>query len=348
MRRAEKIGLGVALAGHILLFALLSVSFHRPVDPALYKPKPIEVSLAEDVALEAQAPKAVEPPAQSKAPDQGAPEDAAQPAPQPEPEPEPEKAPAPPKPQPKPEPPAKAPPKPAAKPEPAPAPKPKPVAKPEKPKPEKKPVEAKESKAEPKKTTAKPDSKAEAKKSLAKPNTAKSEPKHAAAAPTKAETPPAKAKGTGSDAKSALKKPRGSLLDDDFRKGLVQAPSPSKSIAPIAAKIDAKSLASIQQAIQRQIQPCADKQVIPGPGATEIVTVLNLRLNKDGSLAGTPKMVRQSGIDDQNERYAQRVVDLGVAAFKGCSPLKLPPEYYSTPNGGWNNLNYIWKLGGSR
>lgn len=331
MRRAEKIGLGVAAAGHILLFALLSVSFHRPIDPALYKPKPIEVSLAQDIALEAQAPKAVEPPAQSKAPEQAPPEDAAPPAPQPEPEPVPEKAPAPPKPQPKREPPAKAPPKP----EPAPAPKPKPAPVKTPPKPEKPPVKAAESKAEPK-------------KAATKPTTSKAEPKHAAAAPTKAETPPAKAKGAGSDAKSTLKKPRGSLLDDDFRKGLVQAPSPSKSVAPIAAKIDAKSLASIQQAIQRQIQPCADKQVIPGPGATDIVTVLNLRLNKDGTLSATPKMVRQSGTDDQNERYAQRVVDLGVAAFKGCSPLKLPPEYYSTPSGGWNNLNYIWKLGGSR
>ncbi|MDF0486805.1 cell envelope biogenesis protein TolA [Sphingomonas sp. H39-1-10] len=331
MRRAEKIGLGVALAGHVLLFTLLSISFSRPIDPALYKPKPIEVSLAEDVALEAQAPKAVEPPAQSKAPDQGSPEDAAPPAPQPEPEPEPEKAPAPPKPQPKPEPPAKAPPKP----EPAPAPKPKPAPVKAKPKPEKPPVKAAESKAEPK-------------KAAAKPTPSKAEPKKAAAAPAKAETPPSKAKATSSDAKSTLKRPRGSLLDDDFRKGLVQTPSPSKSVAPIAAKIDAKSLASIQQAIQRQIQPCADKQVIPGPGATDIVTVLNLRLNKDGTLSATPKMVRQSGTDDQNERYAQRVVDLGVAAFKGCSPLKLPPEYYSTPSGGWNNLNYIWKLGGSR
>lgn len=315
MKRAEKIGLGIAAAGHIIVFALLSVSFHRPVDPALYQPKPIDVSLAEDVALEAQAPKAVEPPAQSKAPEQGAPEDAAPPAPQPEPKPVPDKEPAPPKPQPKPEP-AKAPPKPEA----VPPPKPKPAKAPP---PPKKP----------------PAAKAEA---------SKAESKHAAAASTKTETPPAKAKGTGSDAKSVAKKPRGSLLDDDFRKGLVQTPSPSKSVAPIAAKIDARSLASIQQAIQRQIQPCADRQVIPGPGATDIVTVLNLRLNKDGSLNGTPTMVRQSGLDDQNERYAQRVVDLGVAAFKGCAPLKLPAEYYSTPNGGWNNINYIWKLGGSR
>ena len=51
------------------------------------------------------------------------------------------------------------------------------------------------------------------------------------------------------------------------------------------------------------------------------MTTLNLRLNQDGTLAATPTMVRQTGVDDENERYARRVVDLGIAAFKGCSPL---------------------------
>ena len=98
------------------------------------------------------------------------------------------------------------------------------------------------------------------------------------------------------------------------------------------------------QAIARQIQPCADRQVDPGPGANQIVTTLNLRLNENGTLASTPTVVRQTGITPENERYAQRVKDLGIAAFKGCSPLKLPAEYYDTPSGGWNNINFKWKL----
>ena len=82
-----------------------------------------------------------------------------------------------------------------------------------------------------------------------------------------------------------------------------------------------------------------------GPGSKfDDVTVLNLRLNEDGTLAATPRMLRQSGITDENGRYRQRVVDLGIAALKGCSPLKLPAEYYSTPAGGWNNINYNWQL----
>lgn len=108
--------------------------------------------------------------------------------------------------------------------------------------------------------------------------------------------------------------------------------------------MDARTLASIVQAIARQIQPCADRQVDPGPGANEIVTTLNLRLNRDGTLSSTPRMVRQTGVSGENERYAQRVADLGVAAFKACAPLRLPAEYYSTANGGWSNINYNWKL----
>jgi hypothetical protein len=322
--RAEKIGLGIAVVGHVVLFGLLSVGFLSTPNPEKLQQHPIEVSLVKEVALEAAAPQAVAPPAQSVAPDRGAPEDAGPPAETetaPEPQPQPEPAPAPPTPAAKP---APAKPSPAAKP--APAPKPAPVkAKP-------KPAPPAPAKAAPK----------------AKPAPAKAASKPAPAKPAAAAKPrraaPSAAKGTGSNAEAKTSKPRGSRLGPNFLEGLTDKPSPSKSTAPVAAKIDARALASIQQAIARQIQPCADRQVNPGPGANEIVTVLNLRLNEDGTLAATPRMLRQSGITDENGRYRQRVVDLGIAALKGCSPLKLPAEYYSTPAGGWNNINYNWQL----
>lgn len=308
MDRAEKIGLGIAVVGHAILFGLLSVGFLATPNPAKLEQHPVEVSLVKDVGLEATAPKAVEPPAQSVAPEQGAPEDAAAPAIE---QAAPEPIPAPPQPAPKPQ----QKPQPAPEPKPVPAakavPAPKPVARP-KPAPRVTPA-AKT--ATPAKTAAK-------------------------AAPAK----PAAAKGSGSSATATAARPRGSRLGNDFLKGLTSDPSSSKSEAPRAAKIDARALAGIQDAISRQIQPCADRQVDPGPGADQIVTVLNLRLNRDGTLAATPTMVRQKGVDVGNDRYARRVVDLGIAAFKGCSPLRLPAEFYSTANGGWNNINYTWQL----
>lgn len=327
MERTEKVGLGVAAVGHALLFGALSLGFLDTPNPLKLKQTPVEVSLVTDVGLESAAPKATEAPSQRVSPEQGEPVDAAPPAPAPEPQPRPEPAPpqpqpAPaPKPQPKPQP-KPAPEKAAPKPKPAPAPKPEPKPKPQ-PK-EKAAREAADQKTE--KAAAAPA------KSASKSSTSKSKP---------SDKP-----GAGAKENAKADRQRGGRLGSDFLKGLTAERSSTRNsdAAPSAARIDGRALASIVQAIARQIQPCADRQVDPGPGANQIVTTLNLRLNRDGTLSATPTVVRQTGVDDDNQRYARRVVDLGIAAFKGCSPLRLPAEYYATANGGWSNINYNWKL----
>lgn len=103
MDRAEKIGLGAATAGHVVLFGLLSVGFLATPNPLRIERNPVEVTFAEDVGLEATAPRASEqPPATSVAPELGEPEPAplpraaAEPAPAPAPaEPAPAPVPAP-------------------------------------------------------------------------------------------------------------------------------------------------------------------------------------------------------------------------------------------------------------
>lgn len=359
MDRAEKVGLGIAVAGHVALFGALSLGFLDTPNPAILKPKPIEVSLVPEVALEAAAPQASEAPSTSVAPETGEPADSPPPAPAPAPAPVPVPVPKPapraePKPVPKPEPkPVSKPepkpvPKPAPKPEPKPQPRPapKPIDKPkpvEKPKPAAKPQPAPKAAPKPAPKVAAAPAKTTARSPSSSAGTAASASKGTAAKPA---TKPAAKPGTGANQTATAAKPRGGRLGNDFLKGLTAEPSkaPPSDAPPAAAKIDGKALAAIVQAIARQIQPCADRQVDPGPGANQIVTTLNLRLNRDGTLAATPTVVRQTGIDDENERYARRVVDLGVAAFKGCSPLHLPAEYYATANGGWSNINYNWKL----
>lgn len=304
-----EIGAGLVLAGAAHLALLLLLSLGRREPPRTWpEPTPLEVSLVTEVAPEAQAPPAAQPPAPSIAPEQGAPEEA---APPPTPTPEPAKpAPSPPAPaKPAPAKPDPAPPKPVSAPRPAPAPKPAPV----------------------------------------RPQPAAA-PKPAAAKPAPTPARPSRLAGlfpttttTGSTAGTS--RPRGARLGDDFLRGLApDAASRTPSPAAPAARAGPYPTASIVQAIARQIQPCADRQVNPGPGANRIVTTLNIRLNQDGTLAATPTRVRQTGVNDENERYAQRVIDLGVAAFKGCSPLRLPAEYYQTASGGWSNINYQWQL----
>lgn len=112
MDRAEKAGLGIAIAGHAALFGLLSVGFLATPNPANLKQKPIEVTLTDEIALESTAPNPAEEAPKALSPDPtplNLPEPEAQPTPPaPTPEPQPVARPKPvqakPSPQPKPAP----------------------------------------------------------------------------------------------------------------------------------------------------------------------------------------------------------------------------------------------------
>lgn len=153
-------------------------------------------------------------------------------------------------------------------------------------------------------------------------------------------------RATGTDTASTKPRPRGSRLGDDFLKGLSDKPSTTKSVVPQAAVMSQQAAADIGSAIRRQVQPCADRQVQPGPGAERIIVTIRLRLNRDGSLAGNPQVVGHSGVDAENGRYQDRVDDNAIATFKGCAPLRgLPAELYDVPNG-WSNFSLRYKLPG--
>ena len=157
---------------------------------------------------------------------------------------------------------------------------------------------------------------------------------------------PATAAGTGSNPASDKKRARGNRLGDDFLKGLSDKPSPSKSVVAQAPVMSQQAAADIGSAIRRQVQPCADRQVKPGPGAERIIVTIRLRMNRDGSLIGNPQVTGHSGVDAENSRYQDRVDDNAIATFKGCAPLRgLPAELYEVPNG-WSNFSLRYKLPG--
>ena len=308
MDRAEATGFGIAFAGHAALLAILSLGLAT----ATHKPlpqEPMEVSFVEEVGLKSAVTEmSEEAPAPSVAPVAGPPEEAS-PAPEPVPTPS---APLPPPPKP-----VEAPPQPRIQPTPQPRLAPKPI--PAKPAPHPAP--------------------APAPKAAPQPAPAKPAPQPARPAPSATRAKPA------APAAGSAEQTRGSRLGKDFLKGLGSDPTPSTSQKPTGAVLSPIALAGIKSAITRQIQPCADRQVNPGPGANEIIVTLNLRLNPDGSLASRPTMVRTAGVNDGNSRYEKRVIDLAVAAYTGCSPLRnLPEDYYRTPNGGWSNINMNYKL----
>lgn len=299
MDRVEAQSFGVALAGHGVLLAVLSLGLATVRQPPIMA-DPMEVSIIDEVALTSAVPQsAVAPPAPAVAPELGPPDEPA-PAPVIEPQPAPS-LPAPPVPQP-----------PVTRPQPKPVPKPRPE-----------PAKAQPAKPAP----AKPAPSKAAAKAQPKPAPAKPQPAKAASGRGKAE------------------QARGSLLGKDFLKGLGSDPAPARAQQPTGAVMSAVAMSGIVAAIKRQIQPCADRQVNPGPGANRIQVKINLRLNRDGSLAARPRVVSTSGVDDENSRYEKRVSDLAIAAFTGCAPLRdLPDELYQTPKGGWSNFNMNYKL----
>src|SRR3546814_17117301 len=52
MERAEKIGLGIATAGHVLLFGVLSANFLGTPNPLKLRTPPMDVQFVEKVGLE--------------------------------------------------------------------------------------------------------------------------------------------------------------------------------------------------------------------------------------------------------------------------------------------------------
>ncbi len=137
MDRVERNGLGLALIGHVALFAALSLSLLKPPKLPVIENDPIEVDLVTKMAEETTAPDPQPtPPAAAKAEEPTPPEPEALPQVVPPPPPKPLPRPEP-KPVPKPQP------KPVPKPAPKPAPKPQPKPTPAKPQPKPKPTPAK-------------------------------------------------------------------------------------------------------------------------------------------------------------------------------------------------------------
>ena len=216
MDRAEAAGLGVAVAGHGLLLAVLSLGFANAVQPPIVNP-PMEVSLVEDAALVSSAPAPAEAEPAPKLAEVEGPVEPAPPPPLPEPAPLPqpqaiEPVPAP-KPVEQPRPKAVAP---------APTPKPKPAPRPIPPK------------AVPPK---------------AAPAPARPAPAKAKAAPQQA---PTKATAPASSAKAAAR-PTGRL--SGILSGISERENQSRSETPPAAKASAAVQSSLGAEVRRQLKP---------------------------------------------------------------------------------------------
>lgn len=124
--------------------------------------------------------------------------------------------------------------------------------------------------------------------------------------------------------KSTSKKATGSLLGNDFLKGVSDKESADKG-AP-AANFGPAEAASLGQAIARQLKPYW--QAPQGPDVEKLVAIVRFRLNPDGSLAGRPELISMTGKTAINEAQAGRYFEQAVRAIRLAAPFDLPPEFY--------------------
>lgn len=118
-----------------------------------------------------------------------------------------------------------------------------------------------------------------------------------------------------------------SRVGSDFLKGIPVAGTPGTAKTPPAAAIGPEVKASLASAMARQIKA---RWVGPqGVDIDKLVTVLAWELNPDGSLAGRPRLVSQTGVTPENEAQSARHVELAIRAVQLAAPFNLPNEYYS-------------------
>ncbi len=77
----------------------------------------------------------------------------------------------------------------------------------------------------------------------------------------------------------------------------------------------------------------------PRGGPRSIGTRLRVRLNQDGSLAGLPVLLSQSGVTPTNRMFAARMAEAASLAVIRCAPLRLPAQYYAQ---GWQEFELVF------
>jgi outer membrane biosynthesis protein TonB len=161
-------------------------------------------------------------------------------------------------------------------------------------------------------------------------------------APAPAPRPVQRAQPRPAPAKPAQ---RVSRIGDDFLKGIADSPSKSDAPAkPAAPAYNATARASIGQAIIRQAQRCADRQPFLGEGANEVRLTVNLKFSRSGRLARPPSILGTRGDSGDIAKYGELLEDQVRRIFADCSPFRLPADLYDTPNGGWKDFTFTYRV----
>ncbi len=124
-----------------------------------------------------------------------------------------------------------------------------------------------------------------------------------------------------------------SKFESAFRKGVTTADS-GKSAAPSGPVITPQLRVSFAQSVLRQVRPNWQGRVPEGLNNDKIVSIVQVELNPDGSLARDLVLLGQDGVDDTNRAQAKRHAELAIRAVRLSAPFLLPSNAYE----GWKKL----------
>ena len=124
----------------------------------------------------------------------------------------------------------------------------------------------------------------------------------------------------------AATRPGGNRIGDDFLRGVPNTRAAGTAPNPPAAVAGPAVTSALSGVISRQLKP--NWSAPQGVDAEKLVTILSWNLNADGTLAGSPRVVRQDGITDANRPQAARHAEQAIRAVQLAAPFNLPAEYY--------------------
>ena len=130
---------------------------------------------------------------------------------------------------------------------------------------------------------------------------------------------------------TATQRAQGSRLSEDFLQGTSNAQGDSGSPA---ANFGPSERAALASAITRQLRP--HWSAPSGVDVEQLVSVVAWELNRDGSLKGRPRCLRQSGINDSNRPQASLHCERAIRAVQLAAPFNLPDQFYSR----WDDLEW--------
>ncbi|WP_082126504.1 cell envelope integrity protein TolA [Aurantiacibacter marinus] len=149
--------------------------------------------------------------------------------------------------------------------------------------------------------------------------------------PTPAPTPTARASSRPAPTPTATRRAGGSRLGADFVEGMGATDGNTGTPAATFGTTERAALAS---AITRQLRP--HWTAPSGVDVELLVSRVNWRLNRDGSLNGRPSCRNLSGVNDSNRPQAPLHCERAIRAVQLAAPFNLPEQFYSR----WDDLEW--------